>query len=75
MALLTRKEVRPMATGKTWKDWERENTTTINVRLHKTHDADILEGLERAKENGEPKISAIKRWARIGISVDNERKK
>ncbi len=59
-----------MAKGETWKTWERSQTTTINVRLHKTHDADILDGLARAKEKGEPKVTAIKRWARIGIEID-----
>ncbi len=59
-----------MAKGEAWKEWERNQTTTINVRLHKTHDADILDGLARAKEKGEPKITAIKRWVRMGIEFD-----
>lgn len=62
-----------MAKGDTWKKWERENTTTLNVRLHNVHDADILDALEQARKGGEPKISAMKRWARIGI--DSDRKK
>lgn len=61
--------------GETWKKWERKNTTTLNVRLHHEHDADILDALEQARKGGEPKVSAIKRWARVGISVDNEEKK
>ena len=62
-----------MSKGETWKKWERENTTTLNLRLHHTHDADILDALEQARKNGEPKISAMKRWARIGIDSDKKK--
>lgn len=62
-----------MAKGETWKKWEKENTTTLNVRLHNAHDADILDALEQARKDGEPKVSAIKRWARIGIDSDKKK--
>ena len=62
-----------MATGDTWKKWADENVVRVYVNLNRTNDADILEALENAKNSGEGKGTALKRWARIGIEADSKK--
>ena len=65
-----------MSKGETWKKWERENTTTLNLRLHHTHDADILDAVKKALDSGEESRGAVlKRWIRAGMELDKQANK
>lgn len=54
-----------MAETQARKDWTKENTTFVGLKLNNRTDRDILEALE-----GKPKQTEIKRLIRQGMKQD-----
>ena len=52
------------------KEWVKNNTVFIGMRLQKSTDADILEQLDRAAAVGVGKQTEIKRLIRIGLEAE-----
>jgi len=54
-----------MAETQARKEWTKENTTFVGIKLNNRTDKDILEALE-----GKPKQTEIKRLIRQGMKQD-----
>ena len=52
------------------KQWEKENTVYIPMRLQKTTDADILKQLEGAAAIGIRRQTELKRLIRLGMEAE-----
>ncbi len=61
-----------MSKGEVHKQWREENLVKATINLNRSYDADIIQALNRAQENGEPKSSAAKRLMRQGIKAEKE---
>ena len=55
-----------MAETQARKEWTKENTTFVGLKLNNRTDKDILEALE-----GKPKQTELKRLIRQGIACDH----
>ncbi len=55
-----------IADSKAKKDWIKENTVYIGLKLMKSTDADILSALDPSK----PKQAQIKAWIRKGLKSE-----
>lgn len=62
-----------MSKGEVKRKWTEENLVRVNISLNRTYDADLLNELEKVKEeDGEAAGAALKRWARLGIEAEKQ---
>ena len=52
------------------KQWDKENTEFIGIRLMKSTDADIIEYIDKKTEEGETKQGVIKRSLRYTMEAE-----
>lgn len=52
------------------KEYQREKTRVIQVRLHRDKDADILTVLDSEKSWGKSYAETIKRYFRLGVDCE-----
>lgn len=55
-----------MPDSKAKKEWDKQNTMYLSLKLNRKTDADILAALD-----GKPKQTEIKRLIRIALKVEN----
>ena len=70
-----RKGVKKLSKGETRRKWAEANVFRVVINLNRTNDADIVDALACAEDNGEQRATAMKRWARVGIELDKAEKK
>lgn len=64
---------KPMASDtEAKKRWDKENTTKVLLKLNHNTDKDLLEYLNRRKENGESMAGAFKEALRYKIMHEGE---
>ena len=53
------------------KQWDKENTEFIGIRLMKSTDADIIEYIDKKTEEGETKQGVVKRCIRYAMQAED----